>query len=134
MSDNPRTILLVEDKPDNQLVIKDMFEFDDLDANLVVVDTAEEALEQVSQVRPILILMDLRLPGMSGLEAVELLKADPATNGIPIWAITAHAMAEDQTKAIEAGCDQYHTKPIDATELSEHLRRFISHHGDEQAA
>jgi two-component system, cell cycle response regulator DivK len=66
---------------------------------------------------PDLILMDMSLPGIDGWEATRRLKGDPATRAIPIVAITAHAMASDRKKAMDAGCDGYHTKPVDFESL-----------------
>ncbi len=120
------TILLVEDEADNQLVIEDMFEFDDIGAELVIVEDAEEAVMKATELQPLLVIMDIRLPGISGLDAAEILKKNEATSHIPIWAITAHAMQEDKYKALEAGCDDYITKPIDAAELAQRLRGFVS--------
>jgi CheY-like chemotaxis protein len=67
--------------------------------------------------KPDLILMDMSLPGMDGWEASKTLKADAATAGIPIIALTAHAMAEDREKALGAGCNEFETKPVDLTSL-----------------
>jgi CheY-like chemotaxis protein len=69
--------------------------------------------------------MDMSLPVVDGWEATRRLKADPATSGIPIIALTAHAMAEDKEKAIGAGCDDYDTKPIDLPRLVEKIRKFL---------
>lgn len=66
------TILLVEDEADNQLVIEDMFEFDDIGAELVIVEDAEEAVMKATELQPLLVIMDIRLPGISGLDAAEL--------------------------------------------------------------
>ena len=66
---------------------------------------------------PDLIVMDMSLPEIDGWEATRRLKADPATRGIPIVALTAHAMASDRQKAMDAGCDDYHTKPVDFESL-----------------
>ena len=82
------TILLVEDDENNQLVIQDLFEIEHIDAHLQVVEDAETALKEAREVQPILILMDVRLPGMTGLEATKRLKEDPMTCQIPVWAIT----------------------------------------------
>ena len=76
---------------------------------------------------PRLILMDLQLPGIDGLELVRRLKADPARRDIVMVALTAYAMTADEAKAIAAGCDGYITKPIDPDHLSSAIK---SHLGD----
>ena len=76
--------------------------------------------------RPDLILMDIQLPGMDGLAATALLKRDPATAGIPVIALTAHAMGEIAQKCIDSGCDAYLTKPIHAHELVAMVHRYCS--------
>ena len=69
--------------------------------------------------------MDLSLPVMDGWEATQRLKADPATADIPVIALTAHAMSGDREKAIEAGCDDYDTKPINLKRLLEKMSVFL---------
>ena len=108
-------ILLVEDNPENR---------DMLTRRLIrrghTVSSAmngEEALAAVQADRPELVLMDLSLPVMDGWEATRRLKADPATRAIPVIALTAHAMAGDRQRAIEAGADDYDTKPVDLERL-----------------
>ena len=128
------TILLVEDTPDNRLIIEDIFEFDDIGASLAVAASAEEALEKIADIQPILILMDIGLPGMSGLEAVRIIKLDAATRDIVIWAITAHAMNSAEQEALAAGCDQYVSKPINAADLADRLRTFVRDTGSRRAA
>ena len=78
---------------------------------------AEEALAVIESCAPDLILMDIQLPGMSGLELTRRLKSDPMTRGIRIVGISAYAMKGDEGKALTAGCDGYVTKPIDVMEL-----------------
>jgi len=119
-------VLLVEDDLGNRTVIEDIFQLDDIGAELVVAESGEEALCLVVETKPILILMDIRLPGMDGLEAARALKADPRTEDIPIWAITAYARTEDRDKALGAGCDDYITKPFERRELVERLRAFAA--------
>lgn len=87
--------------------------------------SAEAGLRLAAAERPALILMDLHLPGLTGFEATRRLKADPATAGIPVVALTADAMRETEARAIEAGCDAFLTKPLDAARLRETLRRFL---------
>ena len=120
------TILLVEDDLANRAVIEDIFEFDDIGASLASVESGEKAMMVVPTLKPILILMDIRLPGIGGLDVTRALKAEPVTRGIPIWALTAYAMGEDEEKALAAGCDKYITKPIDGNALKQLLREFTS--------
>jgi CheY-like chemotaxis protein len=122
-------VLLVEDNADNRLVIEDIFEFEELGATLEVVETAEEALKRIAARRPLLVLMDLGLPGMSGLEAVRRLREDPGAAPLAIWALTAHAMKTVKDEAVEAGCDAYVTKPVDVADLTRRLRGFIAQCG-----
>ena len=83
---------------------------------VVAVDGAE-GLALARREAPALILMDMSLPGLDGWEATRRLKAAPETGGIPIIALTAHAMAGDQEKALAAGCDDYDTKPVELPNL-----------------
>lgn len=86
-------------------------------------------LAKAASENPELILMDMSLPVVDGWEATRRLKADPATRGIPVIALTAHAMAEHKEKAMEAGCDDYDTKPIDLPRLLGKIRNFIPEAG-----
>ncbi len=121
-----RLILLVDDDLFNQTVIEDAFEFDDIKAELVCVESGEEAIEEATQSRPDLILMDVHLPGIDGLEATRRLKQNPATFDIPIWAVTADAMRGNDDLAFHAGCSEYVTKPIDIKQLEDKLRSFLA--------
>jgi len=70
--------------------------------------------------------MDLRLPGIDGLETTQILKHHPLTKDIPVWAITAYAMQGDEERARAAGCCEYITKPVRAMELANRLRTFLN--------
>jgi CheY-like chemotaxis protein len=96
---------------------------------VVVAQDGAAGLAKAASEHPELILMDMSLPVVDGWEATRRLKADPATSGIPIIALTAHAMAEDKEKAIGAGCDDYDTKPIDLTRLLEKIRKLLPDSG-----
>ena len=85
----------------------------------------KEAVSLAGSVSPDLILMDLSLPELDGWDAARLLKASPDTRHVPIIALTAHAIADDRQKAIEAGCDDYDTKPIQLSRLLEKMRVLL---------
>ncbi len=115
-------ILLVEDNELNRDMLKRRLERRGHEIS-VAVDGAE-GVEKATGETPDLILMDLNLPILDGWEATRKIKANEETSGIPIIALTAHAMAGDQKKAIEAGCDGYATKPIDRKELIETIQEW----------
>ena len=119
-----KTVLLVEDNEDNTLLIEDVFAFEGVAAQLVSVHTAEEALAFARNTTPDLVLMDIGLPGMCGLEATRRLRANPATRRVPIWAVTARALKEDEDAARNAGCDFYITKPFDQEDLG-YMVKFV---------
>jgi CheY-like chemotaxis protein len=119
------TVLLIEDNSNNVSLLEDVFLFDNIPARLVIVETGEEALHRAIQLQPTLILMDLRLPGIDGLETTQILKRNPLTKNIPVWAITAYAMNGDEERARAAGCCEYITKPMRAQDLANRLRTFL---------
>jgi CheY-like chemotaxis protein len=79
----------------------------------------------VKQYRPNLILMDISIPKMDGWEATQRLKSDQDTKGIPIIALTAHALEEDRQKALQAGCDGYLAKPVEPRRVVQEVERFV---------
>ena len=117
-----RRVLLVEDDPLSQTVVKDIFRYDNPSGELICVGSAEEALRILPSLDPLVVLMDLMLPGMSGIEATRIIKSDPATKNISVWAITARRTRFDIDAALTAGCDGYFTKPVATKQLVEQLR------------
>ena len=84
-----------------------------------------EGVVRASSDAPDVVLMDMSLPVMDGWEATRILKADDRTRSIPVIALTAHAMSEDRDRALEAGCDEYDTKPIDFNRLLSKINLFL---------
>jgi two-component system cell cycle response regulator DivK len=104
-------ILIVEDNEKNRKLVRDVLQFKGyrtLDA-----ETGEIGLRLARETLPALVLMDIQLPGMSGIDALGHLRADPATRHIPVVAVTASAMMQDRQKILAAGFDGYQSKPID---------------------
>lgn len=119
-------ILIIEDTENNRVLLTRRLK--PRGYEIVTAETAESGLAMVASERPDLILMDVGLPGMDGWSATRQLKADPAHRQIPVIALTAHAMDGDREKAIEAGCDDYETKPIDFERLFATMGRLLSVH------
>ena len=116
-------VLIVDDNATNRKLIAYL-----MVANGYEVETAADADAAVAAIRastPRIILMDLQLPGVDGLELTRRLKADPSTNEITIIAVTAYAMKADEEKARAAGCDDYVTKPIDTRTLPQVIARHV---------
>jgi len=117
-------ILLVEDNETNQMLAMTVLQRDGYRVD--VAGSSEEAALRLAAARPDLILMDLQLPGQDGLSLTRALKEDPATNSIPIVAMTAHAMLGDADEALAAGCAGYIAKPIDTRVLGDQVRRYLA--------
>ena len=93
---------------------------------VVIAVDGEEGITLAGTEAPDLILMDMSLPILDGWEATRRLKADPASANIPIIALTAHAMSSDRDKALEAGCDDYDTKPVEMPRLLEKIEELLT--------
>jgi CheY-like chemotaxis protein len=115
--------LIVDDNQTNLKLASEVLELEGFEV-LRAAD-ANEAVAALREGVPALILMDIALPGMDGLELTRRIKADPATSAIPVVALSAFAMKGDQEKAIAAGCDGYITKPIDTRALGGQVRRHL---------
>jgi two-component system, cell cycle response regulator DivK len=117
-------ILVVDDNAANLKLLRMLLVGEAYDVRTA--GDAAEALAVLNEFRPRLILMDLQMPGMDGFELTRRLKADPATRGILIVALTAYAMKGDEERARAAGCDGYVSKPIDTRTLPDLLARILS--------
>jgi CheY-like chemotaxis protein len=117
-------ILIVDDNPTNLKLVTYLMQQHGYE--VVTAGDADDAIASIRKSPPDLILMDVQLPGIDGLELTRQLKADPATKSIVIIALTAYAMKGDQEKAREAGCDDYVTKPIDTRALPEIVAKHLA--------
>ena len=120
------TILLVEDDLLNQAVIADVFRYDNLPGKVVCAGSAEEALRMLPSLKPHLVLMDLMLPGMSGIEAARIIRRreqDEHRPPVYIIALTASVLQEDRERCLAAGMDDYLSKPVRRNKLAEILRK-----------
>lgn len=119
-----REIALIEDNADNRLLMQAIL---GATYHITEYESGPPGLEGIRRVGADLVLLDISLPGMSGLEVVQLLKADPATASIPVVALTAHAVVGDRERFLAAGFDAYISKPIvDQEQLSSVIGRLIT--------
>jgi CheY-like chemotaxis protein len=118
------TILVVEDNEENWDMISRRLQR----RGYTVVRAADgqEAVEMAASERPDLILMDVSLPVMDGLEATRRIRARAETQSTPIIALTAHAMSGDRERALQAGCDDYHTKPVELPRLLAQMEALLA--------
>jgi CheY-like chemotaxis protein len=116
-------VLLVEDQEMNRDMLSRRLKKRGYEVSIAV--DGAEGLEKARSEAPELILMDMSLPVIDGWEATRQLKADEATRGIPVVALTAHAMNSDREKALEAGCDAYETKPVELPRLLATMEKLL---------
>ena len=124
-----KSILIVDDNAQNLKLARVVLANEGFDVQTA--SNAEDALQLLRTVTPRLILMDIQLPGMDGLELTRRLKADPATRPIRVIALTAYAMKGDDEKAFAAGCDGYITKPIDVERLPVVVSSYLAERSPE---
>ena len=108
-------ILIVEDNEHNQKLASDVLRFKGY--RVLVAPTAEEGIPMALKEKPDLVLMDIHLPGMNGIEALAKLRADPETKAIPVFAFTASVMPQDRKEITSAGFDGFLSKPINLKEF-----------------
>jgi len=117
------TILLVEDNELNRDMLSRRLQRKGYTVTVAV--DGEEAVAKASADSPALILMDMNIPLIDGWEATKRIKAAEETGQIPVIALTAHAMAGDREKALDVGCDEYETKPVEFVRLLEKIEQFL---------
>jgi len=119
-----KNILVVEDNPDNRDLICEILE--DAEYDFIEAEDAEIGLDMMTKHRFDLVLMDVSLPGMNGLEATKMIKGNPDYAGLPVFLLTAHAMQSDIDAGKAAGADGYMTKPIDEDKLLAEISKVLA--------
>jgi two-component system cell cycle response regulator DivK len=116
-------ILIVEDNPQSLKLVRDILQvkgYQTLEA-----ETGEEGVRLARERHPALILMDIQLPGINGIEALQRLRADPVTSATPVIAVTASVMSQDRSRIMAAGFSAFQSKPISVTQLLAKVRELL---------
>ena len=119
-----KVILIVEDDPNSRMLARDLLQR--FGYAIIEATDGKQGVELAKARKPDLILMDIMMPEMDGLEATRILKADATTKKIPVLALTSYAMTGDKERILQAGCDGYVTKPIDIEELLKLVAEYLS--------
>jgi CheY-like chemotaxis protein len=117
-------ILIVEDNENNRMLVRDVLQ--SRGYRTEESESAEEGLRLAQTLRPALILMDIQLPGMNGMEALRRLREDDATRAIPVMAVTASAMMQNRQEIMAVGFDAYQSKPINVREFIDAVRAILA--------
>lgn len=120
------SVLVIEDTGDNRQIIRDLLGSAGFEVLEAV--TGEAGLGMIAEFRPDVVIMDVQLPGIDGLEATRRLKADPLSANIPVIAVTSYSMQGDEEKCRAAGCDDYIAKPFRPRLLLELVERAVGRH------
>ena len=120
-------ILVVEDNDKNRKLVRDVLTFKGYE--IIEAETGEEGVRLAQERHPSLVLMDIRLPGIDGIEALRQLRAEAATREIPIMAMTASVMTADRQKITDAGFDAFQSKPLKVSDFVAAVERILDHTG-----
>jgi CheY-like chemotaxis protein len=116
-------VLIVDDEPDNVGVLELVFRYHK--ANVLMADSGKQCLERMKQTIPSLIMMDIQMPEMSGYQLLEIIRAEPRWQHIPVIAVTAHVMNRDQERILAAGFDGYIPKPVSPLTLTKEVNAIL---------
>jgi two-component system, cell cycle response regulator DivK len=119
-------VLLVEDDSKSRKLIRDLLTFKGYE--IIEAETGEDGVRLAQERRPRLVLMDIRLPGIDGIEALERLRAEVATRRVPVMAMTASVMAGDRQKVLDAGFDAFQSKPIKTRDFVAAVEQLLERH------
>ena len=120
----PKMILIVDDEPKNMTLLRDLLQVSGY--KTIEATDGKQGVELARVKKPDLILMDVQMPVMDGLDATRVLKAEAATRNIPVLALTSYAMKGDEGRILEAGCDGYLAKPYNIQELLKEVAKYLS--------
>ncbi len=120
----PKLILIVDDEPKNVTLVRDLLRVNGYSTSEAT--DGKQGVDLAKSGKPDLILMDIQMPEMDGLEATRILKTDAATRNIPILALSSYAMAGDKERILKAGCDGYLSKPFNIKELLKTIAEKLS--------
>ena len=116
-------ILIVEDNPQSLKLVRDILQVKGYQT--LETETGEEGVRLARERRPALILMDIQLPGINGIEALQQLRADPVTSATPVIAVTASVMTQDRSRIMAAGFNGFQSKPISVNQLLAMVREIL---------
>jgi two-component system, cell cycle response regulator DivK len=119
-------ILIVEDDSKSRKLVRDLLTFNGYE--IIEAETAEEGVRLALERHPSLVLMDIRLPGIDGIQALGRLRAEVITRGIPVMAMTASVMASDRQRVLDAGFDAFQSKPIRIKDFLAAVKRLLERH------
>ncbi len=122
----PRLFLIADDNSDNILLMRRLIRRLGKEFECIEAQTGRETYRLAVERSPDVILLDMKMPDMDGYETAAALKSNESTSNIPVIAVTAQAMLGDRERALEAGCNDYLTKPVDPVLLVETLKKYIS--------
>ena len=119
-------VLVVEDDSKSRKLVRDLLTFKGYE--IIEAETGEEGVGLAQERHPSLILMDIRLPGIDGIQALERLRAEVATQGIPVMAMTASVMSGDRQRVLDAGFDGFQSKPIKIKDFVAAVEQLLERH------
>jgi len=121
-----KLVLVADDNVDNILLLKKILKRSGIDVEFIDAQTGRDTLELAIMKKPDLILLDMKMPNMDGYETAAALRLSEGTNETPIIAVTAQAMLGDKERALQAGCNEYLTKPVDPMVLIETINKYLA--------
>lgn len=122
----PKLVLIADDNVDNILLLKRILKRAGTEIEFIDAQTGRDALELALRRKPDLILLDMKMPNMDGYETAAALRLSEGISSVPIIAVTAQAMLGDKERAIQAGCNEYLTKPVDPILLIEIVKKYLA--------